>query len=87
MQEHLALILDEWSGLDKKAGGSSGFLMALLIQVRPLSIIEPAATFTSRSKYRDMFFLGGVDTKIFLPTDLLTSSSQKKAGRHTASYW
>lgn len=26
-------ISDEWSGLDKKAGGSSGFLMALLIQV------------------------------------------------------
>jgi hypothetical protein len=32
-------ISDEWSGLDKKAGGSSGFLMALLIQVRPLSKI------------------------------------------------
>lgn len=49
------------------------------------SIIEPAATFTSQSKYRDMFFLGGVDTKIFLLTDLLTSSNQKQAGRHTAS--
>ncbi|KAL9394171.1 hypothetical protein Peur_013456 [Populus x canadensis] len=84
MQEHLALILDEWSGLDKKAGGPSGFLMALLIQS---PIIEPAATFTSQSKYRDMFFLGGVDTKIFLLTDLLTSSSQKQAGRHTTSYW
>lgn len=32
-----------------------------------------------------MFFLGGVDTKIFLLTDLLTSSNQKQAGRHTVS--
>jgi len=32
-----------------------------------------------------MFFLGGVDTKIFLLTDLLTSSSQKQAGRQAGT--